>query len=96
MNKDPRKESNRIFLHLAEQCFDMEFASISNGTVDEVKKLNNDEEFIMEIYTKCFNTAKYMFPKVARYESSDGKLSLKLVDKDYIFKKLREYQHKAK
>lgn len=88
MSKDLKKEANKILSHLSKQCFDLRVSAIMQREPEKIEKLRNEEGFIFDTYKECINLAKSMFPKVARNTFFEEKVSLKLIDKDFILKEL--------
>lgn len=89
MHKNLKKEANRILLHLAKQCFELRASFIIKNEPEKVEKLKNEESFIMELYKENIRVAKQIFPKVSRNTFFDEKLSLRLIDNNFILKELR-------
>ncbi|EKG9903871.1 hypothetical protein O5Q72_002750 [Salmonella enterica] len=85
MNKDLIKEANKILLHLSKQCFELRVSSIIQNHPEQVEQLRHEEAFMMDIYKNSIKVAKQMFPNTF----FDVKLSLRLIDNDFILKALK-------
>lgn len=91
MNKDLKKEANKILLHLAKQCIDLRVSFIIKNEPEKAEKLKSDENFMMECYKENIKLAKRLFPKVARNTFFYEKLSLRLIDNVFILKELKSF-----
>lgn len=91
MNKDLKKEANKILLHLSKQCFELRVSSIIQNHPEQVEQLKHEEAFMMDTYKGSIRVAKQMFPKVVRNTFFDVKLSLRLIDNDFILKALKTF-----
>ncbi|MGF8167020.1 hypothetical protein AAGO99_26445, partial [Klebsiella pneumoniae] len=63
MNKDLKKEANKILLHLSKQCFELRVSSIIQNHPEQVEQLKHEEAFMMNTYKDSIKVAKQMFPK---------------------------------
>ncbi|HFX5817250.1 TPA: hypothetical protein ACIE6Q_005230, partial [Escherichia coli] len=75
MNKDLKKEANKILLHLSKQCFELRVSSVIQNHPEQVEQLKHEEAFMMNTYKDSIKVAKQMFPKVVRNTFFDVKLS---------------------
>ena len=91
MNKDLKKEANKILLHLSKQCFELRVSSIIQNHPEQVEQLKHEETFMMNTYKDSIKVAKQMFPKVVRNTFFDIKLSPRLIDNDFILKALKAF-----
>ncbi len=48
MNKDLKKEANKILLHLSKQCFELRVSSIIQNHPEQVEQLKQEEAFYDE------------------------------------------------